>query len=274
MAEKAKLVPTRQNAPPMSELPSLAVAPIEMIRPHEDFDPIRVDRLKNRIDGDGTQLNPMVCTLAPDGSYVLLDGATRREAFNRLGLPHAIVQIVDPATISLGTWHHVLRGGEKRHLEEALHANSTIELGPDAGTPRINVVGYGWQTISPIKVSANASLNSVVSCYRGEFQVTRVTDPSEAAVTRTHDDWVAIIEFPALTIDDVMIAATEADFVPAGITRFMVPARALRLNIGLEFLRDPAGTDAKQERLDEMLATRAREGRVRRYDEPVIILDD
>jgi L-serine kinase (ATP) / ParB family transcriptional regulator, heme-responsive regulator len=258
----------------MSELPSLAVAPIEMIRPHEDFDPIRVDRLKNRIDGDGTQLNPMVCTLAPDGSYVLLDGATRREAFKRLGLPHAVVQIVDPATVSLGTWHHVLRDGDRARLVQALQDNPTIKLGPDSGTPRVNVVDSGWRTITPIGVSANASLNSVVGCYHGEFNVTRVTDPAETAVSRTHNDWVAIVEFPALTIEDVMIAATEADFVPAGITRFMVPARALRLNVSLDFLRDPAGTDEKQQRLDELLATRAREGRVRRYDEPVIILDD
>ncbi len=258
----------------MSELPLLAVAPIEMIRPHEDFDPIRVDRLKNRIAGDGTQLNPMVCAMAADGSYVLLDGATRREAFRRLGLPHAVVQVVDPTTVSLGTWHHVLREGDKDRLEASIAANFAIEVKDDAGTPRINLTDRGWRTIMPVGISDNAALNSLVDCYRGEFTVARVTDPSEKAVGRTHDDWVAIVEFPALTIDDVMVAATGADFVPAGITRFMVPARALRLNIGLDFLRDPADTAVKQERLDDILATRNREGRVRRYDEPVIILDD
>lgn len=258
----------------MSELPTLVVAPIEMVRPHEDFDPLRVDRLRRRIDADGTQLNPMVCTVASDGTFVLLDGATRREAFSRLGLPHAVVQIVDPATVTLGTWHHVLRGGDGDLLHETLINNKSVSLTGDSGTPRINISGLGWQSIAPVEVSANASLNSVVDCYRGEFTVTRVTDPSEDAVGKTHDDWVAIVEFPSLTVEDVMTAATEADFVPAGITRFMVPARALRLNISLDFLRNAAATTEKQDQLDEILATRAREGRVRRYDEPVIILDD
>jgi hypothetical protein len=33
-------------------------------------------------------------------------------------------------------------------------------------------------------------------------------------------------------------------------------------------------TATKQEHLDAILAKRAKEGRIRRYDEPVIILDD
>lgn len=258
----------------MSDLPTLVVAPIDLIRPHEDFDPIRVDRLRDRVDRDGTQLNPMVCTAAPDGSYVLLDGATRREAFRRLGLPHAVIQIVDPANVTLGTWHHVLREGDRDNLARTIEQEGAIRLDGDAGTPRINIVGSGWQTIRPVEVSLNRALNSLVGCYHGRFSVARVIDPADAVVSRTHNDWLAIVEFPSLTIDDVMFAAMEADFVPAGITRFMVPARALRLSIGLDFLRDPADTPAKQERLDEILATRAREGRIRRYDEPVVILDD
>ena len=258
----------------MQDLPDLRVAPIEEIRPHEDFDPFRVDRLRDRIASDGIQINPMVCTLAPDGSYVLLDGATRREAFNRLGLPHAVIQIVDPRSVTLETWHHVLQNGQTEALFEALNASDTFELVKDRGTPRINIGVDDWRTAQSTGASTNACLNALVDCYQGRMTVTRVTDPSVSAVTSTHNDWTAIVEFPSLSIEDVMKAATEADFVPAGITRFVVPARALRLNIPLTFLMEPADTATKQERLDEILAKRAREGRIRRYDEPVIILDD
>ena len=258
----------------MQDLPDLRVAPIEEIRPHEDFDPFRVDRLRDRVDSDGIQINPMVCTLAPDGSYVLLDGATRREAFNRLGLPHAVIQIVDPRSVTLETWHHVLQNGQTEALLEALNASDTFELVKDRGTPRINIGDDDWRTAQSTGASTNACLNALVDCYQGRMTVTRVTDPSVSAVTSTHHDWTAIVEFPSLSIEDVMKAATEADFVPAGITRFVVPARALRLNIPLTFLMEPADTATKQERLDEILAKRAREGRIRRYDEPVIILDD
>ncbi|MGF1616318.1 MAG: hypothetical protein ACFCU2_00700 [Acidimicrobiia bacterium] len=258
----------------MQDLPDLRVAPIEEIRPHEDFDPFRVDRLRDRIDSDGIQINPMVCTIAPDGSYVLLDGATRREAFNRLAMPHAVIQIVDPESVTLETWHHVLQNGHPDTLLEELQASESFELIGDSGTPRITVGGGAWKTARGVSVSANACLNALVDCYHGKMTVTRVTDPGEEAVKATHQDWTAIVEFPALTIEDVMRAATQADYVPAGITRFVVPARALRLNIPLDFLLNQDDTDAKQERLDAILAKRAREGRIRRYDEPVIILDD
>ncbi|REK17497.1 MAG: hypothetical protein DWQ40_09270 [Actinobacteria bacterium] len=257
----------------MQKLPDLRVAPIEMIRPHEDFDPFRVDRLRNRIDADGIQINPMVCTVAPNGSYVLLDGATRREAFNRLGMPHAVVQVVDRAAVSLGTWHHVLHNGDVEHLESALKGSETVELRGDEGTPRLTF-GNSWHTVRAVGTSLNAALNALVDCYHGKMTVTRVIEPSIASVSATHDDWSAIVEFPELTLDDVMTAAIEADYVPAGITRFVVPDRALRLNIPLDFLRGTEETEEKQAELDDIIAKRAREGRIRRYDEPVIILDD
>lgn len=257
----------------MQNLPDLRIAPISSIRPHEDFDPLRVDRLRDRIDADGIQINPMVCTIAPDGSYVLLDGATRREAFSRLGLPHAVVQVVDPETVSLGTWHHVLQDGEEGVLEQLLGGSPLVNLVDDRGTPRVTF-GAEWHTVEAVGVSVNTALNALVDCYHGKMTVTRVIDPSISAVGATHADWAAIVEFPSLTVEDVMTAATESDHVPAGITRFVVPARALRLNISLDFLREPLDTAGKQARLDDLLSTRAREGRVRRYDEPVVILDD
>jgi hypothetical protein len=174
----------------------------------------------------------------------------------------------------LETWHHVLQNGQTEALLEALNASDTFELVKDRGTPRINIGDEDWRTAQSTGASTNACLNALVDCYQGRMTVTRVTDPSVSAVTSAHNDWTAIVEFPSLSIEDVMKAATEADFVPAGITRFVVPARALRLNIPLTFLMEQADTATKQERLDEILAKRAREGRIRRYDEPVIILDD
>jgi hypothetical protein len=116
-------------------------------------------------------------------------------------------------------------------------------------------------------------LSRLVSTYIGRWTVNRVIDPGADEIARQFPDWGALIEFPALTIPDVTEAALGADLLPAGITRFVVPDRALRLNYGLDELR--AGElEAKQRRLDEMIQERARLGRVRRYAEPVIILDD
>jgi hypothetical protein len=108
----------------------------------------------------------------------------------------------------------------------------------------------------------------------GKCRVNRVIDPAPDSVGWRFPEWSAVVEFPALTVDDVIRAALGADLLPAGITRFVVPDRALRLNFPIDELRSPRGTEEKQAALDSALAERAGQGRIRRYQEPVVILDD
>jgi hypothetical protein len=83
-----------------------------------------------------------------------------------------------------------------------------------------------------------------------------------------------VVEFPTLSLDDVMKAAVSEDLLPAGVTRFLVSERALRLNMPIDLLAVDNGIEAKQVALDELIEERAREGRVRRYEETVFILDE
>jgi hypothetical protein len=71
-----------------------------------------------------------------------------------------------------------------------------------------------------------------------------------------------------------MAAAIGDDPLPAGVTRFVVPDRALRLNVSLDLLETGITTEEAQAGLDEMLEQRASEGRVRRYEGSVFVLDD
>jgi hypothetical protein len=71
-----------------------------------------------------------------------------------------------------------------------------------------------------------------------------------------------------------MKAAVSEDLLPAGVTRFLVSERALRLNMPIDLLAVDNGIEAKQVALDELIEERAREGRVRRYEETVFILDE
>lgn len=83
-----------------------------------------------------------------------------------------------------------------------------------------------------------------------------------------------MIEFPILSLDDVMKAALTDDLLPAGVTRFLVNERALRLNVSLDLLSSEGSTADKQLALAELIAERTRNGRVRRYEETVFILDE
>ena len=258
----------------MPHMPQLRVVPLDSIRRHEEIDPLRVDRLSGRIATEGIQVNPMVCVEADGGRLVLLDGATRTESLKKIGLHHAGVQIVVPGTVDLGTWHHVVRGCSAADVLDALDATNGISLTTQDGPPRVISRTGETRHLAGETRSDNATLTALVTAYVGRWTVTRATDPGVDAVSASFPDWAAIIEFPILTVDAVMAAALADDPLPAGITRFKVPERALRLNVPLSLLDDRARPDQMQAALDSLLEERAREGRIRRYEEPVYVLDD
>lgn len=255
-------------------MPVLRVVPLESIRRHEEVDPLRVDRLVGRIASEGVQVNPMVCCHAPDGEVILLDGATRTESLKRIGLEHAVVQMVAPDEVTLETWHHVVRGCPPDELLAAVTARPDLTLGEETGTPGIHLRDTGTRLVLGVGVSPNATLSSLVASYIGTWRVNRVPDPGVDRVTWSFPDWSAVVQFPTLTLDDVMKAAISDDLLPAGITRFLVHERALRLNVSLDLLRGSGSLTDKQEALDELIAQRTRNGRVRRYEETVFILDE
>jgi hypothetical protein len=258
----------------MPHLPVLRVVPLSAIRRHEEVDPLRVGRLSERIGNDGTQVNPMMCMEASGGDLVLLDGATRTESMKKLGLKHAVVQIVDPMSISLGTWHHVVRGVDTAGVLTSIESADGISLTKGVGTPAVHTHDGDSFRVTSETLSDNAALSALVEGYVGKWTVNRSPDPRVEAVTSRFPDWAVIVEFPTLTVDDVMKAAVGNDLLPAGITRFVVPERALRLNVPLQLLDSGRSVAEKQLALDDLLEKRAKAGRIRRYEEPVYILDE
>lgn len=255
-------------------MPILRVVPLDRLRQHEEVDPLRVERLRNRIREEGAQLNPMVCAESSGGELVLLDGATRTEAMRGLGLEHGVVQIVDPARVELETWHHVIRQAPPLDVVAAISAQTELLLSEDQGPPRVRVADHGTRSILGSGSSVNATLSALVSSYVGRWTVSRVTDPSCENIDWRFPDWSVVVELPQLTVGNVMKAAVGNDLLPAGVTRFLVPERALRLNIDLSVLASIDTTEIKQQALDSLLAARARAGRIRRYEETIVILDD
>ncbi len=258
----------------MPEMPVLRVVALENVRAHEQVDPMRVDRLKARIGTDGIQINPMICTEAPSGELVLLDGATRTEALRRLDLEFAVVQMVKPDDVTLETWHHVIRDCPPAEFLSRMEKAELLSTTEDSGPPRIHTNEEEVRTVDGGPLSPNATLSALVDTYIGRWTVSRVTDHGTSSVAWRFPDWSVIVEFPTLSVEDVMKAAVGDDLLPAGITRFLVSERALRLNADLTLLSGPGTREEKQEALDGLLETRAHNGRIRRYEETVYILDE
>ena len=258
----------------MPHLPLLRVVPLEKVLRHEEVDPLRVARLRNRISEEGTQLNPMICTETSGGELVLLDGATRTEALKELELSHAVVQLVDSESVDLETWHHVVRQVPAVDVVASVSSKPELMLSEDQGTPRLHIADQGSRSVLGTGASVNATLSALVASYVGRWTVSRITEVTPDAIAWRFPDWSVVVEFPTLTVDDVVKAAVGQDLLPAGVTRFLVPERALRLNVDLSLLGGDGTTEQKQEALDSMLAARARAGRIRRYEETIVIFDD
>lgn len=258
----------------MPHLPVLRVVPLESIRRHEEVDPLRVERLVGRIESERVQVNPMICCVAPDGELILLDGATRTESLRRLGLSHAVVQMVEPDEVHLETWHHVIRGCTGQEVLAAVSERTDLLLNDGSGTPSIHLNDAGSRGVLGVGISPNSALSSLVASYVGRWRVSRVTDPGLDPVSWSFPDWAVVVEFPTLTLEDVTKAAITDDLLPAGITRFLVNERALKLNVPLDLLSSSDAIAAKQEALDDLISERAADGRVRRYEETIFILDE
>jgi len=276
-------------------LPDLRFVPIESLVPHEMEDLRRARALARRLREEGTLLNPpIVAPVESPGAgerYVLLDGANRYSAVRAAKFPHILVQAVryeDPR-IQLSTWHHALEqepaedlarelGGipgltlRPRPLDEARSALAAREAlafivgpGPEATTLQ------GGRDLA----ERTAILTAVVEIYRGRFPIHRVSTDSFSAARARLPEASLLVVFPDFEKAEILDGALEGARFPAGITRHLIPGRALRLHMPLDRLADAAESlEEKNRWLKEWVSRRVATHHVRFYEESTILFDE
>jgi threonine dehydratase len=282
---------TRQT----SETLNLQIVPVELVTPHEHIDHKRVARLMERLEEDGRLVNPPVTTYWK-GRYVILDGATRYSAMQRLGYPYAIVQVVDEAQagFQLHTWYHAISAeGDSvapvafAALEERLRAIEGLVLRPIAADEARAALEQpatlcyfldrdGQLTLAEAAPGASrlAVMNSLVDAYNAWGSVERTLLTDAERLLAQFPRLVAVAIFPQFAPADVFDAAARDDLLPAGLTRFVIPGRILRLNADLERLRRDEPLAAKRAWFNEFLGGKLSRSRLRYYQEPVVLLDE
>lgn len=269
---------------------ALRVVPLNLVVPHETFDAQRAADLAERLVGENMLINPPVVA-ERDGRYVVLDGATRTAAMKQLGLPHTIVQVV-PAEVAnqhAHTWFHAISGTGVEELLGLLRGVPGLELAelaPEQLRDRLQIEQAlaGLFTADKraflLRAAPDAAhdwldvLNPTVERYTAWGTVERTLATDLAALKAQFPDLVGLVLFPQLTADSILGLAAAGRVLPAGVTRFVVPGRILRLNMPLDFLRDAAPLAAKSEQLDTILQEKLAGRRIRYYQEPVVLLDE
>ncbi len=284
---------------------ALRVLPMADVVPHEAFNPQRAADLADRLAADGRLVNPPI--VAPlDGKYVVLDGATRLTALQQLGYPHLIAQMVDPAqtSLQLHTWLHAVCGGPSRALLEQLRQvygllitpAPRIDLRPMPLTPEtlaylVTPEGDSYRlALDPTLHSAAPHgarprptavdhgalevLNRMVEVYSAWGHVERTLSIDMATLAQQYRDLAGLIILPQFSVAAVLDLAVQGRTIPAGITRFVIPGRILRLNVPLAKLASPESLAAKQQWLDALVREKIAYRQVRYYEEPVVLLDE
>ena len=291
-AQVARQVAAALHTRRTNETLNLEIVPIELVVPHEHIDQKRVTRLMERLEVDGRLVNPPVTTYWR-GRYVVLDGATRSGALQRLGYPYAIVQVVDETQtgFQLHTWYHAISAESDETsfaaLEAKLRAIAGLRLRPIAleearqALEQPQALCYfltrddrlllaELEPGAPRLVVMNALVDSYTTW--GSVERTLLTDSERLLAQFPH--LVAVAVFPQFEPAEVFDAAADGDLLPAGLTRFVIPGRILRLNADLQRLKRDEPLAEKRAWFNDFLGGKLSRSRLRYYQEPVVLLDE
>ena len=268
---------------------SLQLVPIELVVPHEETDAKRVARLMDRLEADGRLVNPPITTYWK-GKYVILDGATRFTAFKELGYPHIIVQVASTNRdgVQLHTWYHAISSERPfAELQTELQKIDGLTLTPlaaadipaafqrpDALCYFLDPNGNALLATAPPHPNQLTIMNEMVQCYNqwGNVERTLLTNPSR--LLAQFPNMAAVAIFPQFKPETVFDVASDGRFVPAGLTRFVIPGRILRLNADLQRLKADEPLAVKRAWFNDFLADKLARSRLRYYQEPVVLLDE
>lgn len=266
-------------------LPDLRVVSSQALLLHEEHDPERVDRLVRTLEVDGVLRNPPIVAPLDAQHFVVLDGANRVTALGAAGVRDQLVQVVDyddPA-VTLAVWTHLLqddgvlvRAVFPRPPWQVISADA-LRAGLHEGALACGIVtgggSYGLPSGGAL-VERVRLLSTVVARYKGRTPIYRVQGENLRSLAREYGRAATLVLFPRLLKQDIRVIARLPEKLPTGISRHVVPQRALRVNLDLALLRAADPVAAKQARLDDLIRARLIEQRIRHYSETTVLYDE
>ena len=270
---------------------TLRVVRLDDVLLHEQIEKKRVERLVQRLKEDHQLKNPPIVS-EYNGKFVLLDGATRITALKQIGCRDVVVQVVDydaPGMV-LETWNHMLLDAPVDDLFKSLRAvtgmtvNQTSAASASAALERRDAIAtlllgdgqaYALRSADDGKLEQQAKLlNQVVAAYEGRGEMYRVAHTDVERLLAEHGRLSALVVFPRYRPDEIRRLALNGAKLPMGVTRHIIPGRALRINIPLDVLTREDAIEQKNAWLDEWMKVKMRERSVRFYQEPVFLFDE
>lgn len=272
---------------------NLCIVSLQNVVLHEEIEIKRVNKLIERLRTDRVLKNPPMVAQVNDTEtqrYVVLDGASRTSALRALNVRDALVQIVNyhSPQVQLDSWHHLLLditpSGLRRELDE-VSCVSMVEMEEEQAQSELNqrkILAYlkftdgrsvGLRCNEGLQVQAEA-LNEVVRSYEAKVELYRVSTTNLEQLVADPKRLAAVMVFPKYKPDEIIQLALSGAKVPMGITRHIIPGRALRVNLPLDVLEGQQSLQEKNAWFDAWLQEKMKNRNVRYYQEPVFLFDE
>lgn len=278
----------------IGELPELHIVALKDVVLHEDPDMERVARLVDRFSADGVLKNPPVVGRVAENRRIVLDGANRITALRKLDYSDVLVQeldLFDPG-LGLDTWHHAI---EFLSTDELLaHAGQVpgvrvvsgeSEQVPDrtdrTGDGHAILAGLRFPDRDPVVLTGATDLtgrvqqlHEITRVYHRFAYFDRVSYTDLGHLARNYRGFSALVSFRRFTRQELQAITDQGRRVPSGITRVLLPKRALRFNLQLEILRAGLSLEDKESWLQQTIQEKVADKAIRFYREPTFFFDE
>ena len=277
-------------------IPNLQLVRVENVRFHEHPERSRTQRLVERVRQEQRLRNPPIVADMGSGDFLLLDGANRVSAFLELDYSHIPVQVVDygDERVQLKGWHHLLVNGRALNLHQELGNLPATQLKevPQNRLPHllelrtVYAVLVDEQAIcwglfpsdqdAEIEIRQRISMmDQVVSSYEGQSKLERIKLADFSLLPEVMNSVEhQMCLFPVLTKNELLQMARQGVMIPTGLTRHLIPGRALGINIDLSFLTALSDAEAKITHFRKYIDDLEVAGRIRFYEESVFVMNE
>jgi hypothetical protein len=278
----------------LEKIPNLKLVPADSVHFHERPERNRTLRLVERLREEKRLRNPPIVARLDREEYVLLDGANRVSAMKELGyslVPVQIIEYGDPE-VRLKGWHHLLVEGKKLNLRSVyagLDSVDVVEVPSGALTPLLELrrafsvfVDETTKCWGIFPRSGRIELRSwmsvlsqVVASYEGKTRLERIkisefAELPEVFRSLEHE----LLLFPTISKVELLQLVQEGVMIPTGLTRHLIPGRALGLNLDLALLEERISDESKVARFQELIDDLELRGRIRFYEESAFIMNE
>jgi hypothetical protein len=249
-------------------LDDLRLVELERLVLHEAHDEDRLANLRERIEAEREQRNPVIVSSQGDCCLVL-DGAHRVRALEELGCRLVLAQFVEPPE-SAESWAHLLEGVGLQELRgvEGIevserpgdHPLAEVEV---ASGKRVYLRSQEEGLLAEVR-----ALWALQSLYPEGVMVRRV-EPNGLAGPAEGE---ALIRYRPFAPEELVEIVRSGAVLPAGITRFRVRERVLGVRYPLGKMQD-GDVPTRNAELKAFVKRLWEENRIRYYEEPVVLFE-